>query len=681
MQSNRLTQLYRQLWHGADYNYEQWLETPQVLEEDFRLMKQTGCTAMSVGIFSWAMLEPADGQYAFDWLDTLMNRLHENGIKAILATPSAAHPAWLSKKYSEVLRVREGGRREPHRFRQNFCRTSPIFRIKCKQINTLLAQRYADHPALLLWHVSNEYGSTPCHCANCYAGFRQWLKARYGTLEAVNRAWWATFWSHQYTDWDEIEPVDGSVHGLMLDWMRYNSDQVLDFYRAEMAPLREITPNIPITTNFMRPDVGLNYWQIAGDVDIACWDSYPEWHVHDDMETGLQTAFYHDLHRGYKHGAPFYLMESSPAQTNWQPLSRAKRPGMVKLASLQAVAHGALGVNYFQWRQSRGGEEKFHGAVVLHRDGEASRTFRDVVSVGKMLGAVPDLAHARTPAEVGIIYDFENGWALNLAKLPRSAKEEYQATVLDHYRPFWQSGIPVDVLGPEASFDPYRVIVAPMLYLLREETAARLAKFVSDGGTLVTTYLTGLVNESDLCYLGGYPKPLDEVLGIFMTEFDTFGAGQTVAVVSVADNSLGLQLTTQGGRYAELVTPLTAEVLVQYDGEFYKGNPALTVNGFGAGKAYHLAARFDAPALSAFYQQVTTTLGIRPSLPDALPHGVSVHVRETEQRRYLFLMNFTEQEQMIKLDERPWDNLLTEDTPGQQVHLPPFGAVILGSKK
>jgi beta-galactosidase len=680
MQSNLLTQLHSQLWHGADYNYEQWLDAPQVLAEDFRLMKRAGCTTMSVGIFSWAMLEPAEGQYNFEWLDTLMDTLHQGGIKAILATPSAAHPAWLSKKYPEVLRVRADGQRQPHRHRQNFCRSSPVFREKCKQINTHLAQRYAHHPALLLWHVSNEYGAEPCHCSLCYAGFREWLKTRYGTLEQLNKAWWAIFWSHRYTDWDEIEPVDSSVHGLVLDWKRYNSDQVLDFYLAEAAPLREITPQIPITTNFMRPDVGLNYWKFAKHVDLACWDSYPEWHIHDDAATGMRTAFYHDLHRGYKQGQPFYLMESSPSQTNWQGLSRLKRPGMVKLASLQALAHGALGVNYFQWRQSRGGEEKFHGAVVSHREGENARVFQDVVGVGEMLAAVPDLAGAMTPAEIGIIYDFENGWALNLARLPRWVNDEYQPTVMEHYAPFWQRGIPVDILSPDSAFEGYKVVIAPMLYLLREETAACLAKFVAQGGTLVTTYLTGLVNASDLCYLDGYPQPLGEVLGFFQTEFDTFGEAQTVRVTSVENNSLGLRGNARGGCYAELLIPKTAEVIARYEGEFYSGKPAITMNGYGQGKAYHFATRVDASYLTAFYQRVIETLGIRAVLSYALPEGVSATVRETDRMRFLFLMNFTGENQIVILDGR-WKDLLTAEEPGSHIQLSPFGSMVFGVEK
>jgi beta-galactosidase len=646
--------LFSRLWHGADYNYEQWLAYPEVLEEDFRLMRAAGCTAMSVGIFSWAMLEPSDGNYTFDWLDRLMDDLDRNGIMAILATPSAAHPAWLSKKHPEVLRTGRDGVRLPHRHRQNFCWTSPVFRDKTAAINSRLAERYRDHPALLLWHVSNEYPSTPCYCATCLSGFRTWLMDRYGDLEAVNRAWWSTFWSHRYTDWDEIEPVDPSNNGMMLDWMRYNSDQALNFYMHEAAPLRKLTPGTPVTTNFMAPDVGLDYWKFAEQVDAACWDSYPEWHVQDDVETGIRTAFYHDLHRGYKGGQPFYLIESSPSQTNWQPLSRLKRPGLLRLASGQALAHGAMGVNYFQWRQSRGGEEKFHGAVVGHRGGEDARVYREVVEVGNLLAGLPELADARTPARVALVYDFENEWVLNLAYLPRKAFKEYQDVLIRHYAAFWRMGIAVDLISPRADLGAYALVIAPMLHMIGDRTAERLGDFVDSGGVLVTTCLTGWVGESDLVHRGGYPPPLDAVLGFSMTEFDTFGANQSVRIEAFPDNPLGLIGTATAGRYAELLEPDTAGVLAVYAGEFYRGTAAATVNRYGAGAAYHLGTDPDEDFLAAIYRGIAASLAAEIGAIRELPEGVTIRVRETADERFLFAMNFRSFPQPVRFDEAVW---------------------------
>jgi beta-galactosidase len=263
----------------------------------------------------------------------------------------------------------------------------------------------------------------------CYSAFRYWLKERYGNLEALNHAWWATFWSHRYTAWEQIEPVDRSMQGLMLDWQRFTSDRALDFFLTEIAPLREITPDVPLTTNFMQPDVGLNHWRFAEHVDVVSWDSYPRWHQTNDAATAAQTAFYHDLHRSYKQGQPFLLIESSPSVTNWQGISRLKKPGMLKLGSLQAVAHGSNSVQYLQWRQSRGGEEKFHGAVVSHLGGEDTRVFRDVAQIGSILECLPDLAHTSVDARVAVIYDFENEWALNRAQLPRNIDKNYQKNV------------------------------------------------------------------------------------------------------------------------------------------------------------------------------------------------------------------------------------------------------------
>jgi beta-galactosidase len=661
-----LDELFSRLWHGADYNYEQWLGVPGVHAEDFRLMNAAGCTAMSVGIFSWVMLEPEDGRYEFGWLDDLMDSLHAHGIRAILATPSAAHPAWLSRQYPAVLRTQRDGRRVPHRHRVNFCRTSPDFRRKVREINTRLAKRYAGHPALLLWHVSNEYNGEPCYCAGCLAGFRGWLEARYGTLDALNAAYWAAFWSHRYSGWEEIEPVDESMHGLMLDWKRYNSDQVIDFYLAEIEPLRRFTPRVPVTTNFMRPFVGLDYWKFARHVDVVSWDSYPEWHVHDDAATAAEIGFFHDLHRGYKR-QPFYLIESSPSVTNWQPLSRLKRPGLLKLASAQAIAHGSIGVNYFQWRQGRGGEEKFHGAVVSHWEAGRGRVFAEVSAVGELLAALPELAAASNPAEVAILLDIENMWALDLAQLPRNADHQYVPELIRHYRNFWEAGIPVDVAAPGAPLDPYKLVIAPMLYLLEESAAARLAACVEAGGTLVTTWLTGLVDASDLVHRGGCPAPLAAALGIARREMDTFGAAQSAALAPVPGNPLGLDETGRAEHYAELVSLTTAQPLAVYASEFYAGSPALTVNTHGRGTAYHLAARPDDAFLRHFYARLAGRLGIQPLLPAAPPAGVSVQMRTTDRQRYLFLMNFTPARQTVQLAERA----LTLDPYGLEIIVQP----------
>jgi beta-galactosidase len=441
------------------------------------------------------------------------------------------------------------------------------------------------------------------------------------------------------------------VHGLMLDWQRFTSDRALDFFIAESAPLRAITPNIPLTTNFMQPDVGLNYWKFAEQVDVVAWDSYPRWHQTDDVNTAMQTAFYHDLHRSYKRGQAFLLLESTPSVTNWQGVSRAKKPGAHKVTSLQAVAHGSNSVQYFQWRQSRGGAEKFHGAVVSHLNTDDTRVFRDVVEVGRVLESLNEIPQTTVQAEAAIIYDFENGWALDQAQLPRSLNKNYLETCQRHYKPLWQRGVSTDIINAEADLSGYRLVVAPMLYMLRPGVAERIEAFVKAGGVLVTTYLSGMVNESDLTFINGYPAAFRRTLGIYSEELDTLADQQSGQINPTDGNALGLAGDYTFHHYAELVHPETAQVLAVYNSEFYASYPALTINNYGAGQAYYIAARTDDSFLADTYAGVLRAAGIEGSNTSPLPAGVSAQVREKDDSRYIFLMNFTDREQHIEIGD------------------------------
>lgn len=254
--------------HGGDYNPEQWMDRPDILKEDMRLMKLAGMNSASIGIFSWAVLEPEEGKFDFSFLDETMDRLEGIGAKIVLATPSGARPRWLAERYPEVLRMDRRGHRNHFQARHNHCFTSPVYREKVREMNRKLAQRYGGRSNLVLWHISNEY-SGECHCPLCYQAFREYLKEKFhGDLDLLNHEWWTTFWSHQYTSWEQIEPGDESVHGLELEWKRFITYQTIDFIKNEIAPLREITPNIPVTTNMME-FWGLDYRKLSQVLDVA----------------------------------------------------------------------------------------------------------------------------------------------------------------------------------------------------------------------------------------------------------------------------------------------------------------------------------------------------------------------------------------------------------------------------
>ncbi|MCB0130680.1 MAG: beta-galactosidase [Caldilineaceae bacterium] len=668
------------LLHGGDYNPEQWIRTPEIWDEDMRLMKLAHCNTMTVGIFAWAALEPSEGNFDLGWLDTIMDKLADNGAYAVLATPSGSKPAWLSKAYPEVCRVTADGARERQGDRHNHCRTSPVYREKCRIINTKLADRYKDHPALLVWHASNEYNGGDCHCELCYAAFHDWLKVRYDhDIDKLNHAYWSSFWSHTFPDWEYVVPTDHGIHGLMLDWMRFKTAQTIDFFQAETAPLKAITPDVPVTTNFMTGLPTLDYWAFARAVDVVSWDSYPLWHeTDDDTLEAAHVGLQHDINRAMKEGKPFMLMESAPSIPTRGCIKKRKKPHMHLLSSLQAVAHGSDTVQYFQWRKSRGSMEKFHGAVVDHVGHEHTREFRDVTAVGQALTRLDDIVGTTVPAQVALIQDWENEWALDTgARVYLGDNVKYRQTCLAHYRPFWEAGVPVDVIDQSCPLERYKLVVAPMAYMLRPGFATRLKEFVAQGGTAVMTYWSAVVNESDLCYLGGVPGDgLRELFGVWEEESQSYFPHESVTVTMDAGNPLGM-----GGSYpavdtCSLIHAEGSTVLATYADDYLAGSPALTVNDFGQGKAYYLASRNQGTFLTDFYDKLIADCRLTRAIDAPLPPGVTAQVRTDGQTEFIFLMNFNAASAFVDLGAI-YTDLLTGQTVGPAVTLGDYGVMVV----
>jgi beta-galactosidase len=636
------------LWHGGDYNPEQW--PPEVWDEDMRLMGEARFRVATIGVFSWVSLEPAEGQYRFDWLDKVIEKLSAADRYFILATPSAAPPAWLSKKYPETLRTGPDGVRRKHGNRVNYNLNSSTYREKSQGIARKLAERYGSHPRLLAWHVSNEYGGVPDYSEESARAFRLWLQKKFGDLDSLNKAYWTPFWGHTFGAWDEIDPPgdpygEGSIQGLTVDWKRFTTDATVEFMLNEAAPLREISPQVPVTTNLMGSYAPLDYRKLARHIDFVSWDSYPDFGQepmgHNDW---IQTAFRHDLMRSLKPNRPWLLMEMAPGPSNWQPFMTPKRPGVHLFESLQAVAHGADGVQYFQWRASRGSQEQFHAAVVGHNGGSKARMFQEVAEVGRTLDGL-DVAGKRPENRVAVVYDWENLWAIDAACGPIQGKKGYFETCVAHYAAFWKAGIGVDLVGMDDDLSRYALVIAPMAYSVRQSFAERVEAFVAKGGTMLTTYLSGWVDENSLVFSEGFLGPWQTMLGIWSEELDVLRGGRTVSLSNGA----------VAGPFCELIHAAGAEVLATYDGEFYAGRPAVTVNRHGEGNAYYVAARVDPEFLDGFLPKLAREAGVEPVYEGELPSGTTVQRRGDR----LFFLNPTDQVAVMDGFE-----------------IPPFGVVV-----
>ncbi|TDE33338.1 beta-galactosidase [Nonomuraea mesophila] len=651
----------RGLLFGGDYNPEQWPE--EVWAQDAALMRAAGVNLVTVGVFSWARLEPEPDVRDFAWLDRVLDLMHENGVAVDLATPTASPPPWLGHRWPQTLPVDESGHRLWYGARNQFCPSSPVYRERALSIVSALASRYAGHPALALWHVGNEYGQV-CHCDESAAAFRAWLLRRHGDLETLNEAWGTTFWSQRYGDWAEIVPPRRAPYLInpsqRLDWRRFCSDALLDHYRAERDVLREHTPGTPVTTNFMGLFKPVDYWSWAAEEDVVSNDCYPE---PGDPLTPARTALTHDLMRGLAGGKPWLLMEQSTSAVNWRPHNLPKPPGQFRLESLQALARGADGLCYFQWRASRFGSERFHAAMVPHA-GPDTRLHAAVRAHGRELRGLACVAGTPVPARVAMVFDWASWWALEEQGRP-SDRLDATGQLLGYYLPLWERGVSVDVVPPSADLSGYALVVVPNLFLVGDRDAAALTAYARGGGVLVVGPFSGVVDERAHVRTGRFPAPLREVLGASGEEWLPAPGGEPVRC-RWADGAAFTAHT-----WTELVAAEGAEAVAEFAGGDLDGRPAVLRHRAGDGVAWYVATMPEAAALGVIAERALADAGVAGALP-GLPPGVEA-VRRGD---VLFLLNHGAQAAAVPISE-PARDLLTGAVAGGEVTLAPRDVVAL----
>ena len=663
------------LLHGGDYNPDQWLDRPDILEEDIKMMKKAGVNTATVGVFSWSALEPQEGNFQFGWLHDIMDKLYENGIYTVLATPTGARPAWMDEKYPSVLRVEKDGRRNHHSGRHNHCMSSLEYRTLVEKMDTKLAQEFGNHPGLILWHISNELGGE-CYCDSCKKRFQEYLREKYhNNIEELNKQWWTSFWSRRFDSFEQIEPPydngEHSILGLNLDWKRFNSWNMKDYLAFERRILKKYTPQVPATANFMKLFEQLDYVDLAKEIDIISWDGYPSWN--NDYETPVDTAaelsFDHAVMRSLKKDKPFMLMESTPSLVNWHSVNKLKRPGILRASSIQTIGCGSDTVQYFQWRKGRGAAEQFHGAVVDHLGRDDTRVFKEVSEVGELLKKLAPVTGSRVASKAAVLFDWSNRWAIkDMQGMARDTKN-YEKEVRKFYNIHLKKGINADIVFPLEDLSSYSLVVLPMYYAVSKEAGAWLKEYVKNGGTVVATYLTAYVNENTLAYLGGFPGAgLGEVFGLYAEELDTLYPTDSNAVLMKDGNKAIVK------DYCELIKLTGAEVLGTYESDFYAGMPAVTVHSYGNGKAYYIGTRMEEEDLIKFFTQIWSECGIKEK---ELPEGVEYLTRTAEDgSTFDFYVNYNAMPVTVQLS-KDGTNLLNGEAVSGKVEILPFNAVVV----
>ena len=657
--------------YGGDYNPEQWPEETWL--EDVRLMREAGVNFVSLGIFSWAKLEPQPGCHDFGWLDRIVALLHENGISIDLATSTASPPPWFARLHPESLPVTDAGVRLEIGSRQHYSPSSQAYREAAVAISEKIAERYAHHPAVVMWHINNEYS---CHVGMSFdeesaAAFRVWLKEKYQTLDQLNEAWGTAFWSQQYSQWDEIQPPRKAPTypnpSQVLDFHRFSSQALQELCRAEIAAVRKYNPALPVTTNFMGPWAKfVDQFAWAADLDVCSWDSYPD--PSDEKGAMVSTAMGHDLVRSLRGGQPFLLMEQATTQVNWRGINTLKPPGLMRAQSWQAVARGADGVLFFQWRAAKAGAEKFHSALLPHIGTKGSRVWNEVCGLGNELAASSEIAGSRVKADAGILFDWENWWAVELPSKPRELS--YPNTVCPYYQAFYHQNIAVDFVHPSGDFSGYRVLVAPLLYLISSRTAESLKTFVRNGGKLILTWFGGIVDEHDHVQLGGYPAMLSDLLGVRVKEWQPMPDG---VKNSVRFSQSGACVPCE--YWADILEAEGAKVLATFEQDFFRGAPAITENAYGKGSAYYLGTRFEEAFTRELICDVCAAAGVAPVL--STPFGVEASLRSNERNQWLFLVNHTREAQEVQLGAFSGTDLLSGHHVKGSLAMEAYGVSVL----
>ena len=641
---------------GVDYYPEHW--DKDMWKSDVRLMAETGVKIVRLAEFAWCRLEPADGVFDFVWLDEAIRLFADNGIEVIIGTPTNCPPRWLCEKHPEILPVGDNGRTNPIGIRGHRCYNSPALREYAGRIVAKLAEHYKDFPNVTAWQLDNELEANICFCDTCNKKHREWLKRKYGTLGALNKAYGNIVWSGEYQSWEQIDPPYGGYNtawlnpSYMIDFERRATDDMLEFIRFQADIIRSYIPDAFITTNACFCNHTSDFTAMFSDLDVAAYDNYPTTSVSHDYENITSTSAYLDMIRGAKRKNFWIMEELSGTPGCWAPMQKTPAPGMIKGYALQAFAHGADTVIFFRWRTANiGAEMHWHG--LIDHSGVPGRRFDEFAQLCGEAEKLKDIRGSELRSVIAILFSADSGRAFRLQ--PQTDGFSYIEQIKAVHQAFVRYGLNVDIIDEHADISGYKIVCAPALYVTDSTTVKRLRDFAGNGGTVVLTARSGVKDENNNCIMEPLPTVYRELVGCHVTEYDPIGWDK--AKVRFTDGE-----EYECKQWCDILETDTAETAASYSSGFYAGQPAVTVNSYGGGKAFYIGTIGTRRMYEKAAKQILDASGI-PYI-EGLPENVEVTTRTGSGITARFVFNNSDLERTFELN-------------GEKLHLDPFEMKII----
>ena len=632
---------------GVDYYPEQW--DISIMEEDLANIKELGSNVIRIGEFAWHLMEKEEGKYDFSFFDTVIKKANEYGLKVIFGTPTATIPAWLVKKYPEILSEFENGEKRTFGGRHIYCFNSEVFYKYSEKIIRELANHYKDEKNIVAWQIDNEFGhegSDECYCPKCHRAFQEFLRNKFNnSIDELNKTYGTTFWSQEYNSFEEIPVPKKTITthnpALRLDWERFRSKSIVDYSNFQVELLKSIIPDCVVIHDF--PGGGLDkhvdYSKVAQKLNVVAFNNYPVWGGQKEPIPPHEIAFGLDYIRGLKR-ENFWITEAIMGAQGHDITGFLPRPNQAKMWSCQGMARGCSSLIYFRYRGATKGAEQFCYGI-LDADNKKRRKFYEVKDFFHNIIKYEDILEHPIKSKVAIVYDYDSLASFRIQK--QSILLDCHQEMKKFYKPFYDSNIMVDIISEDKDFSEYKILILPVMIIWKKELTEKVKEFAKNGGIVVMTYRTAVKDIDNNLTLGEMlPVGYNDFVGAYVEETESL---QEYNSLDLEGKGFFNGIKGKGGIFRDMLVSKGAEVLFRYNDKFYDTFSAVTKNSYGKGKVYYIGCSPEEAILKLIVDDILNSAELQKTLS---PDNVEIVVRGNGDKQIKIYINHNDYEVKVE---------------------------------